>query len=58
MVKFQKNPNESRINPHAKCPQCKSKLIDQVSSEDRSTVEWFHCASCGVWYNEAGEIDT
>jgi len=44
-------------NPYAKCPKCKSDLIDQISSEDRCTVEWYHCAGCGCWYNEAGEID-
>jgi len=48
---------EAGENPYANCPRCKSNLIDQISSEDRCTVEWYHCANCGIWYNENGEID-
>jgi len=48
---------EVRPNPYGKCPECQSSLIDQISSEDGSTVEWYHCAKCGAWYNEVGEID-
>jgi hypothetical protein len=32
-------------------------LIDQETSEDCGTIVWFHCAKCGCWYNEEGEID-
>jgi len=45
------------INPNAQCPHCGSKRIDQISSEDRCTVEFYHCVDCGAWYNDAGEID-
>jgi len=48
---------EAKPNPYAKCPKCGSNLIDQISSEDRGTIEWYHCAKCGIWYNETGEID-
>jgi len=44
-------------NERGECPKCGSKLIDQISSEDCGTVEWFHCYNCGCWYNENGEID-
>ena len=43
------------INKRGKCPKCGSVLIDQETSED--TTNWFHCAKCGCWYNEKGEID-
>jgi predicted nucleic-acid-binding Zn-ribbon protein len=46
------------VNHRGKCPKCGSKLIDQETSEDCGTIVWYHCAKCGCWYNEEGEIDT
>jgi DNA-directed RNA polymerase subunit RPC12/RpoP len=37
--------------------KCGSQLIDQEASEDIGTVVWYHCAWCGCWYNDKGEID-
>jgi len=40
------------------CPECSCKLINQISSEDRCTLEYYQCAKCGIWYNEDGKEDT
>jgi len=49
--------DEFRYNPYGRCPKCNGDRIDQVSSEDRGTIEWWHCYDCGTWYNEEGEIE-
>jgi hypothetical protein len=49
--------DEVAVNRLGKCPKCGSVLIDQEASEDCGATVWFHCARCGCWYNEEGEID-
>jgi len=44
---------EVGTNPYARCPSCGSDQIDQTSSEDRCTIEYYHCAKCGTWYDES-----
>jgi DNA-directed RNA polymerase subunit M/transcription elongation factor TFIIS len=48
---------EVAFNRRSKCPKCGSQMIDQEASEDIGTVVWYHCAWCGCWYNDKGEID-
>ena len=48
---------EIAINKYGKCPRCGSRRIDQVDYDSGFGFEWYHCADCGAWYNEHGELD-
>ena len=48
---------EIAINKHGKCPRCGSRKIDQADYDSGFGFEWYHCADCGAWYNEYGELD-
>jgi len=49
---------EATENPHGKCPNCGSNLIDQEHCDSGDNHTWYHCYKCGRWYNEEGELDT
>ena len=54
---MRKMSEEVGTNPYARCPSCGSDQIDQTSSEDRCTIEYYHCAKCGTWYDKSKKID-
>ena len=48
---------EIAVNRRCKCPRCGSRRIDQAIYDRAIEGEWYHCADCGAWYNEYGELD-
>ena len=48
---------EIAVNRRCKCPRCGSRRIDQAIYDRAIEGEWYHCADCGAWYNENGELD-
>ena len=39
------------------CPNCKSKNIDQRCYDRAGEKEYYHCANCGVWFDEKGVVE-
>ena len=48
---------EIAVNRRCRCPKCGSRRIDQAIYDRAIEGEWYHCADCGAWYNEYGELD-
>ena len=49
--------NDYALNRNSKCPNCKAKLIDEEISESGTSEVYYHCACCGTWYNDRGEVN-